>query len=216
MKINVLLLLSLIMNLQVAISQSLIATDVVDKSIAYHDPEGLWNTFTGTLHLAEEREEGDRYTKFSIDNSNGKWVFERDQTKHGMLLDSCFTVSGEAECERIETIRNYYLYLWGLPMKLKDKGTPILPRAELVKDWHGREVYSVEVHYDRENWTYFFDSKTYALLGYEFMFNHKEGGELILLEGLEAFEQMNFPKERTWYELPAETYLAKDILIKVE
>ena len=216
MKPKALSLLSLLLSFHISHSQPIKATDILDKSIAFHDPNNQWATFMGTLHLTEKREEGDRYTIFSIDNAKGKWLFERDDTKHGMVLDSCFLKSGEADCDRVELIRNYYLYLWGLPMKLKDHSTPLQPNAELLENWREQAVYAIEVHYDRENWTYFFDSTNYALVGYEFMFNHKDGGERIVLDKLETFDEMKFPKIRTWYELPEETYLAEDMLDKVE
>lgn len=197
-------------------AQQQTATDIVTKSIAYHDPSGLWKRFQGTLQLTEIREKGNRSTQFSIDNQIGKFLFERDSIKHGMLLDSCFNVSGHTPCDRVETIRNYYLYLWGLPMKLKDRNTPLQDKVQTIDNWYGVPAYGMEVHYERENWTFFFSQKDYRLLGYQFFFNYKDGGELILLENELEFDGIKFPKERTWHSLPGEKYLAKDILEKVK
>ena len=197
-------------------SQSLTAEDIITKSISYHDPAGHWPNFKGKLVLTEEREEGDRLTKFSINNQIGRFLFERNDVSHGMLMDSCFVISGEADCDRIATVRNYYLYLWGLPMKLQDAGTNLQPEVQTIEDWNGRSVYVIEVHYERENWSYYIDQNDFALVGYQFMFNYKEGGELITLDGEMEADGIKFPKTRTWYELPGETYLAKDVLTAIE
>lgn len=195
----------------VSTGQSLGAVEILDKSIAYHDPNNHWKTFRGKFQLDEMRETGTRKTQFLIDNNQGLFQFERDSTVHGMLMDSCFNTRGTTPCERVSTIRNYYLYLWGLPMKLKDQVGELREQVSEI-DFHGTRVYQIEVHYERENWSYFIDKQNFALVGYQFYFNHKDGGELIKLSDEYVYKGMRFPKERTWYEMPGETYLARDVL----
>ena len=193
-------------------SQNASSKDIINRSIAFHDPHNHWQTFKATLSLVEERESGDRNTQFSIDNTLRKFIFERDSISHGMLLDSCFNLAGETSCDRIQTIRNYYLYLWGLPMKLKDPNTPVLEDIQELSDWNGHHVYGVRVNYERENWTFFFEQSTYELVGYQFYFNYKEGGEVITLKDLVEFEGIKIPKTRTWHTLPDRQYLVTDKL----
>ncbi|WP_421869431.1 DUF6503 family protein [Marinoscillum sp.] len=216
MKIIFVTTLFLVLSVSLVYSQSLTAEDIITKSINYHDPGDNWSGFIGKLVITEEREAGDRLTRFSINNQIGRFLFERNDVSHGMLMDSCFVISGEADCDRVATIRNYYLYLWGLPMKLQDAGTNLQSEVQSIEDWHGRSVYVIEVHYERENWSYFIDQNNFALVGYQFMFNYKEGGELITLDGELEADGIKFPKTRTWYELPGETYLAKDMLTAIE
>ena len=210
MRYSFVLLTLLLLNVGTAQSPS--AIDILDRAISYHDPNNSWPSFHGKLFLTEYRETENRSTQFTINNSIGKFLFERGDVSHGMLLDSCFIISGDVDCERVNTIRNYYLYLWGLPMKLKDNGTPLQKEVKIIEDWQGRQVYALDVNYERENWSFFFDQNTYALIAYQFYFNYKEGGELILLEDEVEYAGMKFPKSRTWYSLPKEEYLAKDIL----
>lgn len=192
------------------------AESILKQAIAYHDPQSNWKSFSGTFYLEEHRSAGVmRSTTFGIDNSKGYFIFTRGETEHGMYADSCFVVKGNADCDRVATIRNFYLYLWGLPMKLQDAGTVVQPDVldTLISD---QPVFGLTVAYEQDTWTYFFAKSNYAMVAYQFMFNTKPGGEVILLEGEYLAGSIRFPKTRKWFELPGMKYLGKDILQKIQ
>ncbi|RED97412.1 DUF6503 family protein [Marinoscillum furvescens] len=132
-----------------------------------------------------------------------------------MYEDSCFVVEGTTPCDRVATIRNFYLYLWGLPMKLKDPGTNIVAQVKdtVVND---EDVFGITVPYAKDVWTFYFRKSDYSLNAYQFMFSEKPGGEIILLEGEHVTSGIKFPKTRAWYQLPGNDYLGKDILTAIK
>jgi hypothetical protein len=67
-------------------------------------------------------------------------------------------------------MQNYYTYLYGLPMKLKDPGT-IISSVVNRKDFLGKE-YLLKVKYEEsigtDSWYFYFEPKTYAFKIYQF------------------------------------------------
>jgi len=112
--------------------------------------------------------------------------------------------------------RDYYSYLYGLPMKLRDPGTRISPKVE-KRSFHGKEYWVLEVRYEPEVgqdlWYFYFNPDTYALEAYQFYHDKdKNDGEYILLEGEDRLGGMRLPKIRTWYTNKEEKLLGTDTL----
>ena len=65
--------------------------------------------------------------------------------------------------------RDYYTYLMGLPMKLKDPGTLISPQGILIER-QGTSYWMLKVTYEPEvgsdTWYFYFDTETFALKQY--------------------------------------------------
>ena len=197
-----------------AIAQSLTSNEILEKSIAYHDPNGLWSSIQVQMNFRETRPSGpDRKSSAEIDNTRGWFKMNRnDEEIHGMLMDSCFVIAGKADCARAEVMRNYYLYLWGLPMKLKDAGTPLeSDYSEEVYD--GKECYKLRVPYEKDIWYFYITKDEFEMVAYSFFKDEELGkGELITLDGVFEYEGMKIPNNRTWYELPGNRVLGTDIL----
>lgn len=143
---------------------------------------------------------------------NGSAEFsEEDATKHRL------------SCERAEMMKNYYTYLYGLPMKLKDPGTIVDPKVE-EKTFKGKTYLVLKVNYEEkvgsDIWYFYFDPKTYAMEVYQFYRKDPEspsgqkGGEYILLEGMEEVSGIKMPKVRNWYYNEGEEFLGTDTLTK--
>ncbi len=143
---------------------------------------------------------------------NGSAEFsEEDATKHRL------------SCERAEMMKNYYTYLYGLPMKLKDPGTIVDPKVE-KKTFKGKTYHVLKVNYEEkvgsDIWYFYFDPKTYAMEVYQFYRKDPEspsgqkGGEYILLEGMEEVSGIKMPKVRNWYYNEGEEFLGTDTLTK--
>lgn len=215
-------------------AQSIIAQSLLEKSIQYHDPKGKWDTFKGSLQLTETRPNGaDRQSILKLDNRNN--YFYLDQNRDGYRVekeikqDVCsYKVNGSASisdslvqkfrltCPQLQRTRNYYVYLWGMPMKLRDPGTQIDPKVTTTT-FQGKEVLSMKVTYDKtvgeDIWYFYFNLTNYALVGYRFY--HDEAvndGEYIPLVGEETINGIRFPKTRTWYVNKDDRLLGADIL----
>ena len=86
-------------------------------------------------------------------------------------------------CERAKMFKNYYIYLYGLSIKLKDKGT-IINQKVTAKIFKGKEYLVLKVNYSKEvgkdTWCFYFDPETYAMGVYQFFKEAKGSGEYLL------------------------------------
>ncbi|MEN8788954.1 MAG: DUF6503 family protein [Flavobacteriaceae bacterium] len=215
------------------------AEQILKKSIAYHDPGGRWPVFEDSLEiLLETPDATTRLSTIYIDNQSGSFYVKANRdsntVEYGLGKDSClvkwngrsdFSLAEAEEnglnCERAEMYRNYYTYLYGLPMKLKDPGTQLNERVELRK-FKGKEYSVLRVDYDAEVgtdiWYFYFDPHTYAMEVYQFYRSDENGqlkedtGEYILLSGEEEIGGIRMPKTRAWYYNKDDKFLGTDIL----
>jgi len=215
-------------------AQNLTGPELLNKSIAYHDANGQWNQFKSNLHFGELRPDGsERTTVINLDNRINSFVLDQkrgdNQIYRKVVEDDCqILLNGKVAtdstvikknrltCDYSKMIRGYYVYLWGLPMKLKDEGTIVDDRIEKV-DFQGKEVWSLKVTYrkdvGKDTWYFYFDLKTYALVGYRFFHVEAENdGEYITLEEEEVVNGIRFPKTRKWYINKDDKFLGTDIL----
>lgn len=197
------------------------AETLLAKSIAYHDPGGVWGSFQGAfVVLMESPGKTVRRSEIHLDQPANRFRLQvrQDHTEKTYQWDAgvcSLGFNGKAEfseevakehrltCERARMYRDYYTYLYGLPMKLRDPGTRISPKVE-KRRFHGREYWVMEVRYDPEVgqdlWYFYFNPQTYALEAYQFYHDKsKNDGEYILLEGEHPLGGMRLPRIRTWY-----------------
>lgn len=217
-------------------SQSLPTAEAVLKaSIQYHDPKGVWAKEAFQLSLRESRADGSaRETTIRLDNKTG--AFELSQKREDHLLfrsikgDQCETkLDGSTEiseedrkkhrltCDYNRNMSNYYTYLYGLPMKLRDPGT-IIHETIQVKNFQGKELLEIKVTYDpevgKDTWYFYFDPSSYALKGYRFYHDEsKNDGEYITLAGEERIGKLRLPKVRKWYTHQEDKLLGTDELV---
>jgi hypothetical protein len=211
------------------------AEELLALSIAYHDPDGLFFSEPHRLYFLETRPGGaDRRSEVLIDIPGEQFEMVRageheiaGEVGPGvcrMTLDGRTEVS-EAEqkehrlsCERLKFMRNYYIYLWGLPMKLRDPGTRLGKVSATT--FEDKPVYGLRVTYDdavgEDIWYFYFDQVSHALAGYRFYHDEaKNDGEVILLEGEVAADGMRLPKRRTWITHGDERLLGTDTLLAI-
>lgn len=231
MFLNIFLLVSLFLNQAGSLPD---ANTVIARSIAYHDPYNKWNTFQAQLNFIETRPNGkDRSTSIEIDNNNSIFCVSREVEgkqvqRHFVEGLISYTIDKNATTtkeqvkqfkltdEYSSVLRNYYLYLWGLPMKLKDSGTKITSEIKQVK-FNGNITFEVTISYEKEVgsdlWFFYFDPANYAMVGYKFFHeNGKGNGEYITLENTENVYGLKIPKARSWYTTQDSTYLGMDTL----
>jgi len=221
-----------------AAADSSLSAALVEQAIGFHDPQGLWKNGVFRLQLEETRPDGpSRKTTLLVDNSSGRFEIatQRDGAQiDGVLadggcemrLDGSTRFSDEDKekyrltCERLEWLRNYYAYLWGLPMKLLDEGT-ILDPDVLDTTYQERPVQAVRVTYDlsvgSDIWYFYLDTETHALAGFRFFHDEAKGdGEYITLEGQIEAGGLRLPKSRAWFTNAEDRYLGTDTLISLE
>lgn len=210
------------------------AEALLERAIAYHDPGDEWSTFAGMLDFQELRPDGTaRDVEVQLDVPTGG--FTHRAAVDGVEVvkqidgDGCSaTVEGQPPeesaieayrlaCEQIERNRNYYLYLWGLPMKLRDPGTLIDPLVE-PDQFLGEAVRRIRVTYDADVgsdiWYFYFQPDTAKLVGYRFYHDETVGdGEYISLEDEVTIGEMRVPARRRWYINADDRFLGEDVLV---
>ncbi len=217
-------------------SQQLTGEELLNKAIEYHDPHGNWDSFKGMLQVTMTTpDEKQRISDIKIDlpgqifqlefDQEGDRIFQRiEKDKCSLALNGSSAIANEAiekhklTCERASLMKNYYTYLYGLPMKLKNPGTVISPKVER-KEFKGKEYLVLKVNYDeavgKDIWYFYFDPKTYAMEVYQFFHDEaKNDGEYILLSDEENASGIKMPKTRAWYYNKDDKYLGTDVLTK--
>ncbi len=194
------------------------AAEVLGKAISYHDADETWSELACTFHFVETRPDGDdRKATFKMDNAKGSWRLNRNDTEvYEIKSESATVLKGGKDEARGLMLRNYYLYLWGLPMKLRDESTPEITVSEGTNS-KGIDTYVLRVPYSAEVYYFYIDKASGRMLEYKFYKDEAAGkGELIKLEEEVAFAGLRIPKRRSWYTLPEMKYLGTDILDKIE
>ncbi|WP_438972217.1 DUF6503 family protein [Polaribacter sp.] len=214
-------------------SQSITGNELLEKAIQFHDPNGNWNTFKGDFFVTMETpNNGVRKSKITIDLPNQYFSVhaKKDTISTAFIVDKeicSFSLNGKQNlsvdkkkkyslnCERANLYKNYYTYLYGLPMKLKDEGT-IIHQKVATKTFKGKEYLVLKVTYKqnigKDTWYFYFNPKTFAMEVYQFFKETKDSGEYILLSGLETINAIKMPKVRAWYYNKDNNYLGTDIL----
>lgn len=206
------------------------AEELIARSIRYHDPKENWQSFQQVLVFKTDSNK----KEVLIDNINGKVVFTEQKG------DSLYELGSESgnSFEKInnqqidwsdttivvstwkdsgEFWSNFFTYLYGLPMKLKDEGVVIYDSV-LTGTLDGKPYYKVKAQYEKENsqeiWYYYFNQDNNALEAYEFYFGVDEKeGEFVRCEEELELQNIKIPKIRKWYLIHEDMrFLGKDEL----
>ena len=216
-------------------AQELTGNQLLEKAIEYHDPNNRWSTFNGKLQVIMKTPgKPERISDISINLPQEYFKVKatrgENTTTYTLDKDSCeIAFNGKTElskelkkeynlsCDRAKLYKNYYTYLYGLPMKLKDKGTNIASKVTR-KTFKGKEYLVLKVTYDetvgKDTWYFYFNPTTYAMEVYQFFKKTKDSGEYILLTEEEEINGIKFPKNRAWYYNKDDKYLGTDYLSK--
>jgi len=214
---------------------------LVEKSIAHHDPRGVWHTGRIRLRVQTTYSDelaaraGDKETTLSLTLSPHHEEFGYVKEAGADTIDirmrrgqSTMIVNGsadvsEADKERLRlreavTYRDYCEYLYGMPMKLEDPGTILAPTVGSVR-FNDREVWQLKVTYDPDvggdTWYFYFDPETAALVGCRFYHDEsKNDGEYIVFarEIVDAANGLRLPQARAWYTNADDKHLATDTI----
>ena len=215
-------------------------SELVAKTIAYHDSSGnLYQKplcFTiehiaakgsaGKSKIIMDYSAGNFYQKTS--GANNEIVIERyiGEDSLGALLNgkADFTVEEakkySLDSAGIQYMGNYYRYLLRLPYSLQDSQV-VLGDTINHQAFKGQDCYWLKVNYDtsiqREKWFYFFDPKTYRLLGGMYYYTDPDtDGGYSLFEGEVSANQIKFPQQQDWKYHKNDAFFGGDKIVSVE
>ena len=219
-------------------SQNISPNKLLENAIKYHDPNNTWSTFSGNFKVTmttpnQASRKSDITINLPAEFFNVTAVKDTVRTTYtvgkkncvlaynGKQLDTVTAKTKGMTCERANMYKNYYTYLYGLPMKLKDNGTHLDPVVKR-KTFKGKEYLVLKATYDAEVgsdvWYFYFNPKTYAMEIYQFFKTDENGtvdaksGEYILLSDEALVNGIKMPKVRAWYYNKDDTYLGTDTL----
>ncbi len=223
----------------VLVAQDISGALLLEKAIKYHDPNHQWNTFNAEFDIVMDMPKNSKrisHIHINLPDEYFKVTAARDTIITEYMIDkgNCsISLNGKTElskaelfsnnlsCESANMYKNYYTYLYGLPMKLQDEGTNISEKVAL-KTFKGKDYLVLKVTYDEtvgnDIWYFYFNPETYALEVYQFFKTDEQGnvktesGEYIMLSKTETINQIKIPKVRAWYYNKDDSYLATDIL----
>ena len=227
----------LLLSLCISLSGQMDAMTIVKKSIKFHDPKGSLSKKDCTFEFNETRPNlpSRKATlkmnipkeKFAVIRNDGdnEILLTVDQGLAQAFVNGSKDISEENKKKyRIDNnrtifMKDYYRYLWLMPMAIEDPGSIVHPRADL-KDFFGKNLYRVKVTYEpeigKDVWYFYFNPKTFALEGYRFYHDEKANdGEYILFNNLVQSKGVKIPAERTWYTHKEDKLLGTDILEKI-
>lgn len=214
------------------------SVEIINQSIKFHDPKGKLESKDFTFHFEESRPDG-KVNKTSARLFPSKEKFSISRQSQGDVVEykldkgvASFSVNGNHEVHdtiikkhrldnaRVQKIKDYYLYLWHLPLKLKDPGTIVHPENEIV-DFFGQNLIQVKVSYSpevgKDIWYFYFHPENYKLSGYRFYHDEKDNdGEYILIDGEIKMGSVRLPATRKWYTHKEKKFLGTDKLVKLE
>ncbi|WP_240042624.1 DUF6503 family protein [Maribacter aurantiacus] len=222
--------------LQSSAQEELTGPKLLEKAIAYHDPNGNWKSFKGKMAILMSTPDAEtrrtqlelnlpgQYFKSSVRKGNYTVDYIIDKGECELLLNNSPVIADtyrdslQITCERALKMKDYYTYLYGLPMKLKDPGTLIDPKVG-KKSFKGKEYLVLKVKYDEEvgsdTWYFYFDPTNYKMEVYQFFHDEsKNDGEYILLSEEITVNDIKIPKIRAWYYNTNDKYLGTDDLVK--
>ncbi len=211
--------------------------ELLKKTIAYHDPKGNWAKFKARLFLSNINSEGkEKHFELEFDNKAGYFCYISRQDGKEIVKGvsngkSFFLVDGKKDFteedskkykftnESVNGIRNFYWYLYGLPMKLTDAGA-IIGETVNYEEMNGKSYPTLRISYNpavgKDNWFFYCDPKTSALKAYKFNHGKPESGEYILLEEELNVNGVKLPKIRKWYWNKDNKYIGTDNLLRAE
>ena len=220
------------------LSQTLTSIKLLDNAINYHDPSGNWKTFNTEFTVVMTTPDQPKRTSVISINLPAEYfsvtatkdtvttAFKLDKGKCEMkynnkVVDSLAAQERNMTCDRAVLYKNYYSYLYGLPMKLKDAGTNISNKVE-KRTFKGKAYLVLKVTYDEavgsDVWYFYFDPQSYAMEVYQFFKTDANGkekpdsGEFILLSKEALVNGIKMPKIRAWYYNKDDNYLGTDTL----
>jgi hypothetical protein len=219
------------------------AEEVLERMLAYHDPEDAWSKkpleITAELRygerIAKSRGYDGRTDRVRVDNAAGRFEYHADKggdrieivgegDRFSARLNGSSKISAadrnehRLNPEQLPTWRDYFTYIYGLPMKLRDPGTRLDPDVARTT-FNEREVLSLRVTYAEEVgkdiWYFYVDPENWALTGCRFFHDEsKNDGEYIVYEGeIEGPHGMRLPKLRHWYTNRDGEFLATDDVV---
>jgi hypothetical protein len=170
------------------------------------------------FRFAETRADGrESESRMELDNARGAMRINfGGKESYAIAGEEVTVLSGDRDADRGLSIRNYFLYLWGLPMKLWDEGT-VIELQPGTEEIDGIRCDVLRVPYEKDTWYFHIARDSGRLMRYAFYWNDDSSkGEIITLEGEVELGSLRIPQTRHWYKQPGHEFLGTDKLVELK
>ena len=215
------------------LSQKLDAKTLINKSIEFHDPDGKWRNLNIKYQVTSEK----GAVQINVQNNKGsmEWTEKLatgDSLTGGFKSDSCFVklngksipTTGKLEnflldCDQIINRSNYWLFMYGLPMKLKDFDIKEVQEPRMVS-FLGNDYLMIEVKYKSSKdsfWKFYFDPKSYRFSIAQYFHNALGSeSEYIVFKDNITLGGIKMAKKRIWHLFPKRELIGTETLEPLE
>ncbi len=220
--------------ISMTVSSQISSELLLNRSIQYHDPQGNWSSFNDSLIISTESETGViEEIQIHMNHIEGSFRFKKESNiglfEGFILVDSSeYLLNNKTlksskvlqqlikENETVDFLRDYYVYLWGLPMKLKDKEA-VKSQKSLPDTLNDVSVYRMRVTYPNQVgpnvWYFYYKKSNYALNAIQFFYNEDlMDGETIILTGEKNIGSIRFSKQRKWLKNRNRELISREVL----
>ena len=207
---------------------------LIAKSINFHDPNDRWKNFKGEFLILLEQ---DQNLEFVLDNakSSASWkeiLKSKDTLYGGFVGDSCFVLKNGCllpskgtieniflECDKIKERTHYWIYMYGLPMKLMDNEVNFTTEPKVVPFLHST-YWMAEVNYnlnqEEEFWRFYFNRETFALEAAQFFHPAlNDDSEYILFNHLQWIQGIHLPTKHSWFMKNTNDFIGDEKLVPI-
>ncbi len=200
---------------------SLSAEEIIDKSVTFHDPSNNWHKLHARFMFVSKFKNNPFPTEnlaITINNPKNEFKYQNIQRNFeaSFTPNNCKTISKTGDCNNYTWTKNFYTYVWGLPMKLKDTGVKI-DSSYTTEVLHNQKCYKVSVQYPAENYFFYFRCSDFELVAFSFLKNDSSGhGEFVEMSGKYIFNNITFPRKRVCKELVTKKILGENSVINIK
>jgi len=134
-------------------------------------------------------------------------------------LDSNLIIKHQLTQERAILLKDYYFFLWYLPMNINRPDAEIENRIN-EKIYNQVKFIEVPVTFphseNNHSWFFYFHPQKFQLLRSMFFKSEFADGEYILFEGEYQFDGIRIPASRKWFTNAEDKFLGEDKLIEMQ
>ncbi len=208
---------------------------IIEKAIHYHDPDNSWSFFKGNFLIDLTKGDEKEVVFLTVDNGKSTAIWKEllknnDTLTGGFIKDSCILQrnrknipqEGQLEnfmldCKSITERTQYWIYMFGLPMKLQDEAVNFVGQPEKVS-FLGQTFWQITVNYNskqsEEYWKFFFDPQTFAFKIAQYFHPALDGdSEYIIYEEEEKINGITIPAKHSWYLFNNREFIGSEKLL---
>lgn len=215
------------------------ASELLDKAIAFHDPQQKWNNYSGKVHLETIFSDGNAYggeiieiqTKEDYYKATGIANMTVKGIKNGVIFREVNGDKNPSEDvikdkdigdETIQRFKLWHYFHFGTFMELKASGMLLEDKVEAIK-FQGNDCLALTFTYDASKvkndfynatWIFYLDPISSSLKGFKVV--SKDWNRYVVFSGILDVNGIKIPQYRTYFNSEDNSFSFVDIFSNVQ